>query len=118
MRSIKGGLVMAYRVRGLAADQFDPLFALSDEALAAQNITRVIVDAKPGAPCRISLDDAEPGEEVLLLSYLHQPAASAYHQQGPIFVRRGASAYDALSLAPAMKRRPLSLRAFDDAGAM
>lgn len=109
---------MRYRVLGLAPDSFDPLFALSDADLAARGVERVVVENKPSAPCRISLDDAEPGETVLLLSYLHQPAATPYHQQGPIFVRQGQQAYDGERLGPALARRTLSLRGFDADGAM
>ena len=55
---------------------------------------------------------------MLLLTYLHQPAQTPYHQQGPIFVRRGQRAYDCAALPPALRIRPLSLRAFDPAGQM
>jgi hypothetical protein len=110
--------LMAYRVRGIAPQDFDPLFNLPDEELKARGIERVIVAAKPGAPCRICLDDAEIGETVLLLNYLHQPALTPYRQQGPIFVRHGFAAFDAERLGPALMRRPLSLRAFDSDGSM
>ena len=109
---------MAYRVRGLDPEAFDPLFELSEAELAARGIERVIVDAKPNAPCRVSLDDVDIGEPVLLLNYLHQPAASPYHQQGPIFVSRAPRAFDANEFGPALRRRTLSLRGFDAAGAM
>lgn len=109
---------MAYRVRGLAPEQFEALFDLSDAELSARHIERVVVDAKPNAPCRISLDDAEIGETVLLLNYEHQPAETPYRQQGPIFVRRAQHAFDGRDLGPALKLRPLSLRAFDAKGMM
>jgi hypothetical protein len=51
---------------------------------------RVIADESSGFPCRVSLLDAEAGEELLLLPYVHQPALSAYKASGPIFVRKGA----------------------------
>ena len=109
---------MSYRVRGLAPEQFEPLFDLSDAELRARSIERVLVETKPNAPCRVSLADAEPGEHVLLLNYLHQPAHTPYHQQGPIFVRRGCAMFDDTSLGPALKLRPLSLRAFEENGMM
>src|SRR5262249_11251224 len=109
---------MAYRVRGLSPESFDPLFDLGNAELKARGIERVVVKAKPGAPCRISLDDADIGETVLLLNYLHQPADTPYRQQGPIFVRRGCAGFDADRLAPALLVRPLSLRAFDSHGSM
>lgn len=109
---------MAYRVRGLAPDEFTPLFGLSDAELAKRGAARVVVDAKPGAPCRITLDDAEIGETVILLSYEHQPARTPYRQQGPIFVRYSGAPYDAPQLGPALLRRTLSLRGFDARGMM
>ena len=109
---------MSYRVRGLAPETFDPLFDLSKAELRARGIVPVLVETKPSAPCRISLTDAEPGETVLLLNYLHQSADTPYKQQGPIFVRRGCAQYDAATLGPALKLRTLSLRAFDEMGMM
>lgn len=110
---------MSFRVTGLDPAPFQHLHALNDEALAAQGIERVRITEKPAAPCRISLDDAEIGEAVLLLSYEHQPANTPYRQQGPIFIRETnvrASTHDAMP--PAMARRTLSLRAFDAQGSM
>ena len=63
----------AFRLVGLAPEPFAPLFDLTDEQLVARGIRRVVADKKPGFPCRISLVDAEVGEELLLLPYRHQP---------------------------------------------
>ncbi len=110
---------MPFRITGLDPLPFLPLFARADAELAARCIQRVRVAEKPGAPCRVTLDDAEIGEEILLLSYKHQPAATAYRQQGPIFVRRSAARFDADgTIPPALARRTLSLRGFDAEGAM
>jgi hypothetical protein len=79
-----------------------------------KGVERVRVTEKPAAPCRITLDDAEIGESVLLLSYDHQPADTPYRQQGPIFVReRGARFVGLDTVPPALARRTLSLRGFD-----
>ena len=69
----------------------------------------------PGFPCRVSLVDADAGEELLLLPYAHQPAASPYRASGPIFVRRHARQR---VLAPGhvpecVTSRLMSLRAYD-----
>jgi hypothetical protein len=105
---------MRFRIAGLDPDLFADLSALDDAALAARGVQRVRVDEKPSAPCRISLDDAEIGEGVLLLSYDHQPADTPYRQQGPIFVRETRRRFDAQNvIPPALARRTLSLRAFD-----
>jgi hypothetical protein len=75
-------------MRALDAAQFAPLFALDTATLAARAIVRQRVDADHGTPCRVSLEDARRGEEVLLLSHTHHPAASPYRASGPLFVRR------------------------------
>jgi Protein of unknown function (DUF1203) len=107
-------LLMRFRVTGLDPARFQPLFAMSDAELAGRCIERVRVAEKPGAPCRISLDDAEIGEQVLLLNYTHQPAETPYHQQGPIFVRDTASRFVGVgAVPPALACRPLSLRGYD-----
>jgi hypothetical protein len=95
------------------------LHVLSDAQLTAKGVERVPVGEKPGAPCRISLDDAEVGEAVLLLSFDHQPAETPYRQQGPIFVRETRAPYDGVNvIPPALARRTLSLRGFDAAHMM
>jgi hypothetical protein len=110
---------MSFRIRGLDPDLFADLQTLSAEALAAKGVERVRVDEKPGAPCRISLDDAEVGEAVMLLNFDHQPADTPYRQQGPIFVRETRARFDGVDvIPPAMARRTLSLRGFDAAHMM
>lgn len=110
---------MTFRISGLDPAPFRHLHALSDADLSAQNIRRVRVEEKPGAPCRISLTDAEIGEHVLLLNHEHQPARTPYRQQGPIFVRETESRFDARGVVPpALAIRLLSLRAFDAEGMM
>jgi hypothetical protein len=105
---------MSFRIQGLDPHLFADLQTLCDGDLAAKGVERVRVDEKPGAPCRISLDDAEVGEAVLLLSFDHQPADTPYRQQGPIFVRETRARFDGVDvIPPAMARRTLSLRGFD-----
>ena len=64
--------------------------------------------------------DAEPGETVLLLNHVCQPADTPYRASHAIFVREGAAAaYDRVDVVPAvMRARLLSLRAFDADGMM
>jgi hypothetical protein len=105
---------MSFRISGLDPAPFAHLHALSDDALAAHNVRRVRVAEKPAAPCRISLDDAEIGETVLLLNHTHQGADTPYRQQGPIFIRETRNRFDARDIVPpALARRTLSLRGFD-----
>lgn len=75
---------------GIEHSPFETLFDLSDEQLREHAAERCVATEVPGYPCRISLEDARVGEELLLLPYVHQPAESPYRSSGPIYVRRGA----------------------------
>lgn len=110
---------MSFRITGLDPAPFRDLHALSDADLAIKAVQRVRVEQKPSAPCRISLDDAEIGENVLLVGYQHQAADTPYRQQGPIFVRETEHRFDRVgAIPPALARRTLSLRGFDRNGMM
>lgn len=111
---------MPFRYRGLSPESFALLAALGDDELAARGVRRMVADAKPGFPCRVSLEDAEPGERVLLLPFEHQSARTPYRASGPIFVREtAATAVDRVGeVPPALAVRLLSLRAYDADGMM
>jgi hypothetical protein len=111
--------IMHFRIRGLPAEPFAPLFALSDDALAARGAVRCIADARqPGYPCRISLTDSKPGDELILVNYEHHAVASPYRMRFAIYVRRGEQTFDAVDTVPEQLRtRTLAVRGFD-AGAM
>ena len=110
---------MTYRIRGLEPAPFAPLFALSDVELEAKGMTRMPVD-NPNFPCRITLRDCEIGDEVLLLNHVSHDGRNPYRASHAIFVSKSATAaadyVDAVP--PALDRRILSLRAFDDEGMM
>jgi hypothetical protein len=105
----------SFRLVGLPFEPFAELFAMPDSALAKVHVRRVVAREKPGFPCRVSLADAEIGEELLLLPYEHQPANSPYRASGPIFVRRGAQqALIEPGIIPDYVRdRLISVRAYD-----
>ena len=53
---------MSFRIKGLAADRFQHLFAMSDAELAKHwAVRRTADDRHPGYPCRISLTNSHPG---------------------------------------------------------
>jgi hypothetical protein len=106
---------MDYRITGLPADQFAELQRATDDELRRRGVERRIVDEPNSAPCRISLQDAEVGHEVLLLNFRHQAVASPYAASGPIFIRRSATqTFDAINVIPdQQRRRLLSVRAYD-----
>jgi len=108
---------MGFRVTGLPAEQFAGLFSLSDQELAARGAVRRIADIKPGYPCRVSLTDAEPGQEVILTHFEHHPVDSPFRASHAIYVRKGEEAYEAVDQVPEQLRlRLLSVRAFDEKG--
>jgi hypothetical protein len=111
---------MNFRIQGLDPHPFIPLYGRSDAALAELGVLRVQVDDPHGAPDRIELRDAEPGETVLLLNHEYLDVASPYRGRHAIYVREGAThAFDAVNTVPdCLRRRLLSLRAFDASGMM
>jgi hypothetical protein len=106
---------MSFRITGLPAEDFAHLFALSDEKLAAQGAVRRSADARtPGYPCRVSLTDSRPGDELLLVNYEHHPVSSPYRMRFAVYVRKGEATYDAIDEVPEQLRiRTLAVRAFD-----
>jgi hypothetical protein len=61
----RGVPTMHFRIQGLPAEEFAPLFAMSDAALAERGAVRRIADARArGYPCRVSLADSKPGDEL------------------------------------------------------
>lgn len=77
----------SFQLIALPSDRFAPLFAQSDEELRRVGARRVVVDEKPGYPCRVSLADAEVGETVLAVPFVHHDVASPYRASGPVFTR-------------------------------
>lgn len=110
---------MTYRIKGLEPALFAPLFALDDGELGAKGMTRMTVDS-PSFPCRISLRDCELGDEVILLNHVSHDSDNPYRASHAIFVSRSATepADYVDAIPPALDRRILSLRAFDDKGMM
>lgn len=111
---------MSFQILPLSRERFAALFGLQDEDLAARHAVRVIADEKPGFPCRIALADAEPGDELVLVNFTHQPAESPYRSSHAIYLGLHSSeAKLAPNTLPAFfAGRALSLRAFNDRGMM
>lgn len=108
---------MSFRIQGLPAEHFADLFDLSDQELQARGAVRQVANGTP--PCRISLTDARPGEELILVNYEHHPVDSPYRMRFAIYVRRGEAQFDAVDQVPEqLRRRMLAVRAFDDNGMM
>jgi hypothetical protein len=96
---------MDFRIQGLSPEPFLPFYGLSDEILAIRNAKRYVANANSGFPDRIELRDAEPGERLILVNYVHQPAASPYRASHAVFVLEGAEkTYDAVNEIPEVER--------------
>jgi hypothetical protein len=111
---------MSFHITGLPLSHFAPLFALTDPQLAARDAVRVVSDGRSGYPCRVSLQDAQTGESLILLNYEHLAVASPYRSRHAIYVREVATeaALDADEVPALFRSRLLSLRAFDAKGMM
>ncbi len=111
---------MNYQISPLQLSEFQHLINADDDVLAQEGVVRLTADAKPGYPCRISLQDAEPGESVLLLNYEHQSVATPYRSRHAIIIRENAvQAEPFINQVPDLLRvRVLSVRGFDKVGMM
>ena len=109
---------MSFIVTGLPLEPFQPLFGLSDADLAAKGAVRQTAVAGERFPCRITLEDAAPGQTMLLVNYEHQTAPTPYRSNYAIYVSEAARQTRRLAgeLPPVLRGRPIALRAFDAAG--
>ncbi len=95
---------MSFRITGLLAEQFAPLFQMTDEELKARRAVRQIADERTIVPCRVSLTDSRSGDELLLLNYEHLPVDSPYRMRFAIYVRKGEEVYDKVNEVPEQLR--------------
>ena len=111
---------MDFRIIGLPAEPFAHLMAMDAEELTRNRAIRYVADCTPGFPCRITLEDAQPGEHVLLVHFEHLAVDSPYRSSHAIYVRAAArEPFNQINkIPPALVERLLSVRAFDSAGMM
>jgi hypothetical protein len=110
---------MAFLIHGLDPARFARYFTLSDAELAACGARRRIADERFGYPCRVSLADAEVGDELLLVNFEHHATTTPYRASGPIYVRSCARTKVVLDRVPeVLERRVLSVRGYDAEGFM
>lgn len=99
---------MTYSIRGI-----DPQLV---QAAANDPATiRVTASSRPGFPCRVTLDDAALGEEMLLFHHVSHDVDSPYRSAYAIYARPGAqqAAQYIDTTPPVFAGRPLGMRAFD-----
>lgn len=111
---------MTYRIRGLEPGQFGHFFALDDGALAAALTQRVQAGAQGRYPCRVSLRDADPGEELVLTHFTNHAVDTPYRNAFAIYVRKDATeaAEYVDILPPVLRERPIALRGYDASGCL
>ena len=109
---------MSFVISGLPIEQFRPLFAMDDNALAEKGIVRKTADVKPGYPCRISLEDAEPGDRLLLMHYESHKVQTPYRSAYAIYVNEAATEQRIVrkSIPGVLRGRPIALRSFNEDG--
>lgn len=111
---------MSFRIQALPWDLFSRYFQMSQDQLRVHGGLMRVADKRPGFPCRVSLEDAEVGERVLLINYEHHAAATPYRSSHALYVReRATPAKCELGHVPELFRsRLISVRAFDREGMM
>lgn len=108
---------MTYCIAGLDPEPFAGLFGLTDEELNARNALRVVALADRGFPCRVSLEDARRGEDLILLHHTSHDVCTPYRSAYAIYVRRDVAAARFIDCTPPVfENRPLGLRGFDSDG--
>ena len=107
---------MRFQINGLEEGQFQHLFDEGRDALVSIGAQLVTADEHPGYPCRVSLQDAEAGETVLLLNFEHLPGLTPFRSSHAIFVRKGATRAQLNDnhIPELLRIRTISVRAFDD----
>ena len=107
-------------ISGISLNEVQHLFDLSESELQERGVAKFRVDENPGFPCRLSLEDAHVGEEILASNYEHHKVNSPYRSSGPIFIRFGVgeASLKRNEVPKMLRHRYLSLRAYDMGGIM
>lgn len=109
---------MAYRIDGLRPEDLSDLLGPAEPELAGRGARRVIADSKPGYPCRVTLEDAEPGETLILFNHVSHDVPTPFRSAYAIYVRECAvsPACYVDEPPPVFEGRALGLRGFDSEG--
>lgn len=81
---------------------------------------RVTADSEPDYPCRVSLEDAKVGEELILMNYQHLDGKTPYASSHAIYVRKDAQQAQMKpgQVPQVLSRRLLSIRGFNQQNLM
>lgn len=105
---------MAYQITGLSPELAKPFQDATAEELSVLGAVQMTATSNPGFPCRISLEDAEVGEQVVLFHHTSHDVDSPYRSSYAIFARTGltAAAQFTDAVPPVFESRTLAMRAF------
>lgn len=89
---------------------------MSDAELQQHRAKRITVAKIPGTPCRVSLQDAEVGEEVILVHYEHQSADSPFRSSDAVYVRNNVEQgqFEMNEIPELFRHRLMSVRGFSE----
>jgi hypothetical protein len=109
---------MTYRIQGVEPAAYAGLLDLDEDGLAERGARRVLADSKPGFPCRVTLEDAEPGETLILFNHVSHDVPTPFRSAYAIYVREKARvpACYVDRPPPVFAGRALGLRGFDSEG--
>jgi hypothetical protein len=115
------GRMIHFRLLGVPEDLAESIRRSRADGHGNHDLVPITVEEEHGSPCRVCLQDARPGEAVLLCSYSPFARARPYRSVGPIYVhahRCSPYAGGVDQVPEQVRRRLLSLRAFDAADHM
>lgn len=98
---------MAYQITGISPAEIDL-------STGGTEPVYMVATSKPGFPCRVTLEDADEGEELVLFNHVSHDVQSPYRTSYAIFVRTGAAkaAQYTDEVPPVFAGRTLALRGF------
>ncbi len=98
---------MTYQITGISPKDID----LNEGETSAIYVTAT---SKPGFPCRVTLEDADEGEKLVLFNHVSHDVRSPYRSSYAIYARPGAeqAAQYTDEVPPVFEGRPLGMRAF------
>jgi hypothetical protein len=105
--------VSAFRVVPIPESVAEDVRRTKADPYGNESLEPIRVEDPKGYPCRLCLEDAQVGEEVLLFSYSPFERPAPYRNLGPIFVHAHACAPYAGDTVPELLRgRLLALRSY------
>jgi len=104
-----------FQIKAIEYNEVQHWFSLTKDELSRRNARRILVDEKPGYPCRVSLKDANIGETIIAFPYNHHDVKSPYNTTGPIFIRSNVQTakLKVNEIPEILQNRFLSIRVYD-----